>query len=193
MFAGLPTTRKAKGFTLVELLVASTLTAALMVTLLAMLAQVSRGARSIESRYKNPHWRSRIVDHFRRDLMHGSVIRATTGEFEIQGFSGRDERTGRITHRPTTTTYYIAIVAGQQALLRKVKVAEGAVLQNVKTDLVGLGISRFDVLTERSTPSGATLWVPMRGMLLPVRSRVRLVLQMDEEQAKEIVHTVIVR
>ncbi len=145
-----------RGFTLLELLMATVLSALLMVGVLAVVADLgadglsgglSAAAEAASSRAAGEdaveHW----LGLLREDLQHAAETNMLgESEVELIGCLALDADRRRRTHRPVRVVYRIADVAGRSWLVRRQEALDVLTNRHVQRDLVCRDIRRFELV-----------------------------------------------
>jgi prepilin-type N-terminal cleavage/methylation domain-containing protein len=140
----------ARAFTLLELLVATALSAILMVGVLAVVADL--GAAAVAAQEKadpaaplGPQALEAWVRLLREDLRHArTVVADKEGELVLVGYGALDAARQR-THRPVRVLYRIEEVRGRPWVTRRQAALDCLTNQNVQRDLVCGGVTRFEL------------------------------------------------
>jgi prepilin-type N-terminal cleavage/methylation domain-containing protein len=179
------------GFTLVEMLLATTLAAILMGGVLTATAALARDRRRMEARTAiDPS--TGTMDLMRRDLVNGAAIVAATNPsgFELVGFSGIDAKTFTANQRLVHVRYRVVRSAGRGSgvLVREQSYLDDAIRPDRWNEVVAAGVNKIvltavsddpdpvrlgDDVAERlhgANGSGATV----AARRVPTRMRVRI-------------------
>jgi hypothetical protein len=108
-----------RGFTLIEMLAASALTALLMITMVAVIASVARSDLAAARRAAANPWPPDLVKTLRDDLLNSRTLRCEPVTLTMEGFASIDPMTLRPTHRQTQVRYAVQSIAGRNWLIRK--------------------------------------------------------------------------
>jgi prepilin-type N-terminal cleavage/methylation domain-containing protein len=153
-----------KGFTLLEMLLATALMSVLMVGVLAVISTLepasgvnglalAEGSLPVEA---FDAW----VTLLREDLSHSRDARLKENLFELSGYLGLDARNRQRTHHPARVEYRLEKLGGRQWLVRVQTALDEATNENVRRDLVCCGVTRFAITRVSNTHSE-----PMDGAL----------------------------
>ncbi len=138
-------------FTFLELLLAMTLTALLMVGVLAVISRVM-GPSSELSVHEDANSSavpgdSGWVRLLRRDLEHARAVTANAdGDLVMAGYLALDATNHGLTHRPAVVTYHVEPVAGRHWLVRRQALLDVLSTDNVRRDLVCHGVRRLQLV-----------------------------------------------
>jgi hypothetical protein len=133
--------RYGNGFTLVELLAATVLSALLMVTLLMVVASLGRERTAIAKRAAT-QTPPGVVELLRWDLLSARSVRMKDGTMTLSGFGSLDRRTlAPISHRPVDVVYEVRELGGESWLVRR-QIEKG---QRPLTELICAGVREIRV------------------------------------------------
>lgn len=147
-------TRKRRGFTAVELLVATVLSAMLMGAILGILRSITRAERTLASQAPLQSWHARLIDALEWDFANSRSLTVLPQGVELHGFAGRDWRTGLASHRPTLIRYLIQADGDVSCLVREETRLDSLSLDNTVRELVATGV---DQLSVQVTPKGTAV------------------------------------
>jgi hypothetical protein len=143
--------RTARGFTLLELLLATVLSVMLMLGVLAVLTDLSSDPDTVATRdAKTTALQTRAIDAWvtvlRGDLSHAIQIDADgENRLTLVGSGALDARGRERTHRPVLVTYSLETLAGRRWLVRKQALQDALTADNTQRDLVCSGVQRFEL------------------------------------------------
>jgi hypothetical protein len=166
--------KNSRGFTLVEMLLATVLTTILMVGVLAVITTlgtrgaVADGARPLEglSDAQAAEACARLV---REDLDVATHIDATkTGELRLSGYGALDARSRERTGRPVNIRYAVEEIDGRPWLVRRQESLDAVGRDDILQDLVCAGVRRMELV---KTPPDLKDGPPVEG---PRAWRLRL-------------------
>lgn len=154
--------RRSRGFTMLELLLASVLMMVLMIGVLGVIARLggtsrADGAQRQGSREADSFADAQLIDGLVRllekDLIHASSIEMI-GESEISlvGYAAIDMTRHSLIHRPVAVTYHLEEIDGQTWMIRRQAFFDELTNQGVRIDLVGAGIRKFKLLRDGVVP-----------------------------------------
>jgi hypothetical protein len=166
--------KSARGFTLVEMLLATVLTTILMVGVLAVITTLgTRGAvadsvRPLEG-LTDTQAAEACARLVREDLDEATNVDATkVGELRLSGYGALDSRSRERTGRPVNVRYAVEEIDGRPWLVRRQESLDALGLDNVLCDLVCEGVRRMELV---KTPSDSKDSPPVKG---PHAWRLRL-------------------
>ncbi len=143
-----------RAFTLLELMLASALSALLMVGVLAVVADLgaSGGIQQVQlGDDQQPLEACAAV--IRDDLVHASkVYESATDELTLFGYGALDAAGRRRTHRPVLVQYRFERIGDRRWLVRRQASLDVLSNQNVQRDLVCAAVAKFEV-TPRDGPA----------------------------------------
>jgi prepilin-type N-terminal cleavage/methylation domain-containing protein len=159
-----------RAFTLVEMLLATSLLALLMVGLLAVITDFSNSAQVLQlnalskagADEGNPHPDDKTLEALVRlledDFQHAQAIAAKReNQLLITGYSSLNLEKGPRSHRPVQIVYSLENVGDKNFLIRRQTLLDVLSNQNVRRDLVLCGIQRFTMSQEPITsPRGSS-------------------------------------
>lgn len=108
-----------RGFTAVELLAATALTAVLMVTLLHVIASIGRGRDAMRRRDAGEPLRSELLDALRWDLANARSATFGPSALFLVGHGSLDRDTLAPRHVPVTVSYRVLRLGGRPWLVRE--------------------------------------------------------------------------
>lgn len=153
-----------RGFTLLELMLATVLMSVLMIGVLAVLTQVLRPAGGQNERAKalggiDAGW----VGVMRGDLLQARAVQSGESRIELMGYVGLDPATGERTQRPARVAYHLAEdIAGRSWLVRSETPMDTGGKPTTRHELLGGGVTRFTLTpprvgtTDRLSPAPAS-------------------------------------
>ncbi len=113
------------GWTLIELLAVTVVTALLMALLTGVLRSVVRQRDWIMTLQERAPAVTILQDQLRRDLDNTTHIVTGKGWVKLDGLLAEDPATRRPVHRPGEVVYAIATIAGRRCLVRRVRETAG--------------------------------------------------------------------
>lgn len=136
---------KTSGFTLIEMLAATTLAAVMMVGLLAVMASLRRGLE--QQQHTDSQWRQKVLAVVGQDFQLARYGAAPQqNQLLLIGYLDRDPLTGAPTHRPARVLYQIVPAGEDQVLIRQQQRLDGSRSHPVQVRLLAAEISRFKVV-----------------------------------------------
>ncbi len=149
------------GFTLLELLLATALTAVLMMGVLAVIGNMAASAAIVD---RDPGSATEIdaesVEGLVRvvgdDLVHAeNIFRSITGdEITMIGYGSLDARSRDRSHRPASIIYRLETIGDRTWLIRRQSALDVLTNQNVQRDLVYADVVRFEIVPTRLSEDG---------------------------------------
>jgi len=151
--------RNTRGFTLLELLIATMLTTLLMMGVVAVVAGMGSSAAGVAppacadagptGQTARAEDIAAWVGMLRDDLNQARLItRRGPGVLAMVGYASLDAQRREITHRPVTLVYKIEDIDGLQWVIRRQAALDVLTNQNVQRDLVCCGVTRFEVVMQ---------------------------------------------
>jgi hypothetical protein len=171
----------AAGFTLVELLAATVLSALLVITLLMVVASLGRERTAIAKRAAS-QTPPGVVDLLRWDLLSARSLRMKDGVMTLSGFGSLDRRTlAPLSHRPVDVVYDVRELGGESWLVRR-QMEKG---QRPLTELVCAGVReiRASPLRVEDSPAPTTKPTGLPPGAVPVSAQMRLQITFDPPRA----------
>lgn len=142
----------ARAFTLLELLLATALTAVLMVGVLAVVANLGApeaAAGHVPDRERNRALEA-CLDLLREDLAHAVAVDASQANaLTLVGYAALDDRARERTHRPVRVRYGLERIDGRAWLVRRQDALDVKTNETVQRDLVCCGFTGFQLIEDR--------------------------------------------
>ena len=143
--------RNQSGFTLIEILLATILTAVLMVGVLAVIVSVS-GPIQHRSEESGQSTIGQIdLDAITRvlatDLAQARSIESTSGELKLMSYGGLDPQDRTRTQRPVNIGYRVQLIDDNPWLVRTEQALDGEVVIAPYYELVAPGVTRIALVT----------------------------------------------
>ncbi len=166
----------ARGFTLLELLLATVLSVMLMLGVLAVVTDLSTDPETIPSRRQNveaqqTHTLDAWIRLLRGDLTHAIQVNAkTASRVEMLGSGALDEVGRSRTHRPVKVTYSLETFDGRRWLVRRQTAQDSLVAHATQRDLVCRGVHRFELIAEGAAPTTLQDAQPASGGTTPTNT-----------------------
>jgi len=148
-----------KGFTLLELLLATVLSAMLMICVLALVANIMEGRalrekKNIPSENGDVFAMNSFVRLLREDMKNARKVDVSRkNELTLTGYGAMDSRSLRRTHRPVVVHYRFEEIGGVKWLIRRQTAQDVMTNRNVHRDLVCSGIVQFELTGEGGNDS----------------------------------------
>ncbi|MBS3822135.1 MAG: hypothetical protein GVY24_05085 [Planctomycetes bacterium] len=139
----------ARGFTLLELLLATMLTVIVMVGVMAVVVRI---AQPLDPRDRSPGPQDQArqsppIDRWlrvlRTDLAHAKNIQTAENKITLTGYAALSDRGRGPTHRPAKITYQLQTTNRRCWIIRRQQWLDELTSDNVQCDLIGAGVSRF--------------------------------------------------
>lgn len=147
-----------RGFTLIEMLLATVLTSVLMLGVLAVIISVSAPIKAAGG--DEPEVVAArndveaIVRAMKADLTQARTLEAEGGELRLMSYGGLDTQTCDRTQRPVRIRYLVRTLAGRSWLMREERALDGEVVQAIRTQLVAEGVTRIELQPPADMPVG---------------------------------------
>jgi len=155
----LATQSRRQGFTMIELLAASTLTAMMMVFVLGSVSGLTVRQKELEKSDRSPSWKNRLVEQLRWDLTNAEIVEVQANRLLLTGFGGRDWKTGNPTQRRTEIVYEVKLTNNHGRLMRHETHVDELTNTNRRSDLMALGIASIAaVFPDEITTEGTPVW-----------------------------------
>jgi prepilin-type N-terminal cleavage/methylation domain-containing protein len=156
--------RTARGFTLLEMMIATVLSSVLLIGVLAVVANLGKSAnavglgRSEDFAAVSGAEAVRAWEPLLRDDMAGAAAVDATkaNELTLVGYGALDATSRRRVHRPVRVVYEIAELDGRRWLIRRQTALDVLTDQNVQRDLVCSGVTRFALARVAEAPGATT-------------------------------------
>ncbi len=151
------------GFTAVELLVATALSAMLMVSILGLLATMNVHCRELMRQSEAQPWKHLLDQQLQRDLANTRQVTVAENQIVLVGYVGTQGLGHDNTLRAAEVTYQIAIVGRTLCLFRNERPMNTPSNAVTSRQLVATGVARFQFIVPNNTrPDGIYLGpVPM--------------------------------
>lgn len=107
------------GFTLIELVAATALTAVLAITAMYVIASLRLRPQANGLLATQSAWTEQLRDRVRWDLMQAISLRIDPGGMVLAGYISIDPVTRESTHRPVTVSYSLKSIGGHSWLIRE--------------------------------------------------------------------------
>ncbi len=129
------------GWTLIELLAVTVVTALLMALLTGVLRSVVRQRDWIMALQEQAPSVTILQDQLRRDLDNTTHIVTGNGWVKLQGLLAEDPATRRPVHRSGEVVYAVVTIAGRRCLVRRVRETGGGPSGSVRQAVLYIGVS----------------------------------------------------
>lgn len=139
--------RNRSGFTLIEMLLATVLTAVLMVGVLAVVVSVSGPIQAGQGDGQAMQLMETddVVRVLRADLAQARTLETAGGELVLMSYGSLDPLTGERTQRPVDVRYRVQTIGVRSWLVREEQPLDGEAALAVRTELVAAGVSRLEL------------------------------------------------
>ena len=107
-----------RGFTLLEVLVATALTAVLLLAVFAVIGSLGKSRLAMAQPTDDGAWRTDLLATLRRDLADSVAIAFQPDGITLTGHGALRPDTLAVSHEPVTVTYRIADIRGRRWLVR---------------------------------------------------------------------------
>jgi hypothetical protein len=131
------------GLTAVELLVAATLAALLMVSILGLLTTMNVHCRELMQSTTAEPWGQPLAEELRRDLSNARHIAVTSDRIVLTGYLGTAGLEHYSTLRAAEVTYHLVVVGDMRCLLRDERALDASSNALTSRQLVATGIASF--------------------------------------------------
>lgn len=185
--------RRSSGFTLVELLAATVLSAVLVVAMLLIVAGIGRDRREI-ARRAAADVPAELIEVLRWDLLSARAIEFRENGVLLSGYGSLDRQTlSPLSHRPAEVVYQVEELAGRPWLVRRQQ--EPGKPKTASAELVCVGVKEIRILPIEITDGPAKETQPTDPIdrRLSMTGQVRLSIAFDSEARKPIQETVVLR
>lgn len=194
--------RNQSGFTLIEILLATILTAVLMVGVLAVIVSVSG---PIQHRSDEPgHSTIEQIDLdtvtrvLATDLAQARWIESASGELKLMSYGGLDPQDRTRTQRPVNIDYRIKLIDDNPWLVRAEQALDGEVVMAPQYELVAPGVTRIALAPPTDQPltitrTGSGHRIVEEPIVFPADGLWRLRLWTQGQQAPIIDRPVVIR
>lgn len=169
------------GFTIVEMLAATALSAVLFVVMFILLSGFGREQRAAMIRARADTM-PQVTDLLRWDLVNARQVQCAPGQVMLDGFGALDrESLDASWHRPVDVTYEVRQAGGKPWLVRRQQEKDGS---QKFTELVCGGVSGLRVIPLAITDGPEPPVQPLKGptAVMPMPGRLRLQIQWKDQQ-----------
>jgi prepilin-type N-terminal cleavage/methylation domain-containing protein len=108
-----------RGFTLLELLACTALTALLMLAILKIVASLGASRAALARQPQVQPWRADLLDTLRRDLTNASLVSFQAGGLTLVSHASLDPGDLTLGHQPSTVVYGLTTLGGRSWLVRR--------------------------------------------------------------------------
>jgi len=143
--------RQAKGFTIMELLIASALAAILMIGILFATTQLARQTQRLR-KVSSPTQFNSMVELLHKDLKLATACRVTENQIHLQGFMLLDKKTQRPMQQPAQVIYRLVEVGNEHWLMRHQRAINNLTFDDMDANLVCKGITTMQLIAVLSPP-----------------------------------------
>ncbi len=142
-----------RAFTVVELLIATALSAMLVVSIMGLLGTMKLQCRQLVKRTPVRPWQPLLADRIRRDLANARRLTVMRDQFVLVGYMGTRGRDHFSTLRAAEVTYRVARTANISCLLRDERPLDAMTNSLGTRQLLATGISGFRFVPRRQASS----------------------------------------
>jgi len=155
------------GMTAIELLVACTLAALMIVTVSSIFASLSAQHKNLVADRGTSRWRQQLAEELHWDLGNARWFRAAPSELHLEGFCSRDFESGVPTQRPVAVVYQVRRNGRQSWLARTETHLDQNDSDNARTELVCVGVEGLVIepLDGTARPADPARWDRVPGRL----------------------------
>jgi prepilin-type N-terminal cleavage/methylation domain-containing protein len=138
-----------RGVTLIELIVALTLSVLLITTTSGVIKSMTQKKKVFADRIDIQPWRLELAERLRDDICQSKEMRIGTKTLEFSGFSGHDFITGESAQIPVYVLWQLRNEDGYHVLIRTEQLRGGMeeLSATSKTELMAIGVSNISVGT----------------------------------------------
>jgi prepilin-type N-terminal cleavage/methylation domain-containing protein len=134
------------GFTLIEMLLALSLTAVLLTIVSVTIGGVLRDSQRLEAMRAEPFWLESVVQVIRRDLQQAEAYRETAGVLILHSHAGPPEAEGVFSHDTAQIEYEVVNRGDTRWLIRRVKPIQATHLKQSKVELLCGGVESMSLM-----------------------------------------------
>jgi prepilin-type N-terminal cleavage/methylation domain-containing protein len=162
------------GFSLIELLVATALSAVLMTAVLAILTGVSRDRKRLIAAQNTPSPQA-MIDRFQWDLTNAQTLSQSPDgrSLELIGHGGIDYKTLAPNGRLVTVDYRVYQDGDVSCLVREQKYLDDPAAPNPWRELISVGVTNFRVIARSTDEFTSDQHEPPTGLILASDLRPR--------------------
>ena len=165
-----------KGFSVIEILVATTLAAMLMIATLGLSSSISKTNKIFEKIDSEPAWVTQFCELLQWDLANATKIQTGKNKIILEGYGTLDRRHYAPNHSRVRVTYILKKLGEHNWVVREQEKLDDLTNRNRWADFVCTGVASFQAKTiypkEKKNSATDKDSVP---------SRVRLILQLNSE------------
>ena len=136
---------RSTGFTLIELVAATALTAVLAITAMYVIASLRQRPQADSSLSTPSAWTEQLRDRVRWDLTQAVALRLDPAGMVMAGYGSIDAVTREPTHRPVTVSYSLKSLAGHSWLIREQTDLNILSAAGSSTEWLLVNVSRFEI------------------------------------------------
>ncbi|HCD32464.1 MAG TPA: hypothetical protein DER01_08640 [Phycisphaerales bacterium] len=134
-----------RGFTIMELLIASTLAAILMVGILFATTQQAKQVQRLQTQTSPLHFDT-VIQMLRSDLMLATACKVTEDQIQLQGYMQLNSKTQSQTQKPAHVIYRLVAIGNDHWLIRHQRDPSSLTLQDSSANLLCKGITSMQLL-----------------------------------------------
>jgi len=146
-----------QGFTMIELLAASTLTAMMMAFVLSAVSGLAVRQKKLAKTETSPSWEKLLIEQFHWDLTNAEIVEVQADRLLITGFGSRDWKTGNPTQQRAEIVYEVLRTNRQSRLMRHETHVSELTNINRRSQLMALGITSLIITFPDEVTNGGKL------------------------------------
>lgn len=165
------------GLTILELLVALTLSAMLLTALVGVMSALQRQQTIVVEKHPYRPWRRAAMNQLHWDFQNAKWVAQTDDGLHLVGYGGRDFQSGHVNHRPAQIDYLIVGNDDRRWLCRRERHTDEFSNKTERTEFVLADVSqiRMERLDEEIEDVVADP-LPIGGDFFPVPSSFRIIM-----------------
>ena len=138
-----PAIRPRSGFTLIELMAATTLAGMLMIVTMGLLIQVQESAEDIQASVESTTWLHNLRQQLQQDFANCRSVRIERNRVRIDGYSQHQPNQGQVRQLPAIITY--TLQSGW--LIREQQRSTGNINDISSSQMMGYGVQNLEDLS----------------------------------------------
>lgn len=139
-------TRLRNGFSIVELLVALTLSSLIVGVILGLTNSLAKTKSRLQEAMPVNSWQQILQAQLQRDFLHSRSVNIKKDILQFEGYAAVDPNTGKLVHRPTSIVYFFYPGDQHNFLIRKETHLDEPPPSNVSQSIVAVDIARFHLI-----------------------------------------------
>jgi len=172
--------RTGTAFTLIEMVLATALSASVMVALLGVMTRLTRGQKFAAGLSTQQELEAGLVSLVETDLVNAREFESKTDGFVLVGFGRLDSTTKQVRHRPVTVSYQVRPAGGRSWLMRQQVYTDPAEGTLTTQELVCAGVEKISLAGVSGSSDGPTSR-PGEGRSVPEAVRLTVSFGRDGE------------